>query len=112
MADHTPKTAIYGRESKELLIGERAPPELSEAIRQTAAEESCVVEVVDIITSQLAPNQVIATLGVVIDESLRVAEVEQLIHRIEKSIRAKHPQLFRVFVRPQSRSRGRDPNAD
>ena len=103
---------VLGRESKELLIGERAPPELSEAIRQTAAEESCVVEVVDIITSQLAPNQVIATLGVVIDESLRVAEVEQLIHRIEKSIRAKHPQLFRVFVRPQSRSRGRDPNAD
>ena len=103
---------VLGRESKELLIGERASPELSEAIRQTAAEESCVVEVVDIITSQLAPNQVIATLGVVIDESLRVAEVEQLIHRIEKSIRAKHPQLFRVFVRPQSRSRGRDPNAD
>ena len=103
---------VLGRESKELLIGERASPELSEAIRQTAAEESCVVEVVDIITSQLSPNQVIATLGVVIDESLHVAEVEQLIHRIEKSIRARHPQLFRVFVRPQSRSRGRDPNAD
>lgn len=103
---------VLGRESKELLIGERAAPELSAAIRETAAEESCVVEVVDIITSQLSPDQVIATLGVVIDENLRVAEVEQLIYRIEKAIRARHPQLFRVFVRPQSSARGPDPNAD
>ncbi len=103
---------VLGRESKELLIGERAAPELSAAIRQTAAEESCVVDVVDIITSQLSPDQVIATLGVVIDENLRVAEVEQLIYRIEKEIRTRHPQLFRVFVRPQSSARGRDPNSD
>ena len=103
---------VLGRESKELLIGERASPELSAAIRQTASEEACVVEVVDIITSQLAPNQVIATLGVVIQEDLHVAEVEQLIYRIEKAIRARHPQLFRVFVRPQSSARSPDPNAD
>ena len=103
---------VLGRESKELLIGERASPELSVAIRETASEEPCVIEVVDVITSQLAPNQVIATMGIVIDENLRVPEVEQLIYRIEKEIRTRHPQLFRVFVRPQSSARARDPNAD
>jgi cation diffusion facilitator family transporter len=103
---------ILGRESKELLIGERASPELSAAIRETAVEEPCVIEVGDITTSQLAPNQVIATLGVVIEDSLRVPEVEQLIVRIENEIRARHPQLFRVFVRPQSRTRKPDPHAD
>jgi len=103
---------VLGRESKELLIGERASPELSAAIRETAVEEPCVIEVGDIITSQLAPNQVIATLGVVIDDRLRVPEVEQLIVRIEKAIRTRHPQLFRVFVRPQSHERKPDPNAD
>ena len=103
---------VLGRESKELLIGERASPELSAAIRQTASEEPCVLEVVDIITSQLSPDQVIATMGVVIDENLHVFEVEQLIQRIEKTIRARHPQLFRVFVRPQSKERRPDPNAD
>ena len=103
---------VLGRESKELLIGERAAPELSAAIRRTASEERGVVDVVDIITSQLSPDQVIATLGVVIDENLRVSEVEQLIYRIEKEIRTRHPQLFRVFVRPQSGARGPDPNAD
>ena len=103
---------VLGRESKELLIGERASPELSAAIRATALEESGVIEVVDVITSQLAPDQVIATMGVVIDGNLRVIEVEQLIQRIEKTIRTRHPQLFRVFVRPQSKKRARDPNAD
>ena len=103
---------VLGRESKELLIGERASPALSAAIRATALEESCVIEVVDVTTSQLAPDQVIATMNVVIDDNLHVAEVEQLIYRIERDIRARHPQLFRVFVRPQSRDRGPDPNAD
>lgn len=103
---------VLGRESKELLIGERASPELSAAIRKTAVEEPCVIEVGDVTTSQLAPNQVIATLGVVIEEHLRVPEVEQLIVRIEKEIQERHPQLFRVFVRPQSRTRTPDPNAD
>ncbi len=103
---------VLARESKELLIGERAAPELSAAIRKTAAEESCVIEVADIITSQISPNQVIANLGVTFDASLQVPEVEQLIDRIEKTVLDRHPQLFRVFVRPQSKAGHRDPNAD
>lgn len=93
---------VLGRESKELLIGERASPELSQAIRDTAVQDPCVIEVVDITTAQLSPNQVIATLGVSLDETLRVPEVEKLIQRLEQKIRATHPQLFKVFVRPQS----------
>ena len=93
---------LLARESKELLIGERASPELSAAVRQTASEDPCVLEVVDITTSQMAPDQVIATLDVRIDERLRVPEVEQLIYRIERAIRCRYPELFRVFVRPVS----------
>ena len=100
------------RESKQLLIGERASPELSAAIRDTVAAEPCVLQVVNITTSQLAPGQVIATMGVVIDPKLGVPEIEQLIQRIEKTTRAKHPDLYRLFVRPQSADRAPDPNAD
>ena len=55
-------------------------------------------------TSQLAPDQVIATLGLRFDEALQLREVEALIHRLEKNIRKRHPQLFQVFVRPQSKA--------
>jgi len=91
---------LLARESKELLIGERASPELSAAVRQTASEDPCVRQVVDITTSQMGPDQVIATISVEIDEDLRVPEVEQLIARIEGAIRSRYPQLFRIFIRP------------
>ena len=92
--------ALLARESKELLIGERASPELSAAVRQTASEDPCVRKVIDITTSQMGPDQVIATIAVEIDEDLRVPEVEQLIARIEGAIQARFPQLFRIFIRP------------
>ena len=103
---------VLARESKELLIGERASPELSEAIRATAVTDPCIEEVVEITTAQLAPDQVIATLGVIIDPRLRVPQVEQLIHRLEQAIKVRHPMLLKVFVRPQSRDQAVDPNAD
>jgi cation diffusion facilitator family transporter len=98
--------ALLARESKELLIGERASPELSAAVRQTASEDPCVRKVVDITTSQMGPDQVIATIAVEIDEDLRVPEVEQLIGRLEQSIRSRFPQLFRIFIRPVAGARG------
>ena len=97
--------ALLARESKELLIGERASPELSAAVRQTASEDPCVRKVIDITTSQMGPDQVIATIAVEIDEDLRVPEVEQLIARIEGSIQARFPQLFRIFIRPVAGAR-------
>jgi divalent metal cation (Fe/Co/Zn/Cd) transporter len=99
---------LLARESKELLIGERAAPELSAAIRETVLAEPCVIEVTDIITTQMAPDQVIATLGVDIVDSLRVPEVEQLIHRIEARVQQRYPQLYRVFVRPEDAKRRTD----
>ena len=93
---------LLARESKELLIGERASPELINALRKTVSEDPCVLEVVDITTSQMAPDQVIATIGIRIEEKLRVPEVEQLIRRIERAMHSRFPELFRVFIRPVS----------
>jgi divalent metal cation (Fe/Co/Zn/Cd) transporter len=61
-----------------------------------------VIEVVDITTSQMAPDQVIATIGIRIEEKLRVPEVEGLIRRIERAMHSRFPELFRVFIRPVS----------
>jgi divalent metal cation (Fe/Co/Zn/Cd) transporter len=94
---------LLARESKALLIGERAAPELSDSIREIASADPCVRHVVDVTTSQLSPDQVIATIGIEIDNALRVPDVERLIERLEDTIRSRHAELFRVFIRPQSR---------
>jgi cation diffusion facilitator family transporter len=91
---------LLARESKDLLIGERARPELSKSIRDIAAHEPGVTAVEGILTSQLGPDQVIANVGLDFDEQLRTPDIERIIGHLETELRKKHPDLFRVFVRP------------
>ena len=91
---------LLASESKDLLIGERARPELSKAIRETAEREPGVRGVEGILTSQLGPDQVIATIGVEFDDKLRTSDIERVIGHLENELRKNHPDLFRVFVRP------------
>jgi cation diffusion facilitator family transporter len=91
---------LLARESKNLLIGERARPELSRAIRDAARRQPGITRVEGILTSQLSPDQVIANVGVEFDDDLRAPEIEKVIGRLETELRKEHPELFRVFVRP------------
>jgi cation diffusion facilitator family transporter len=94
---------VLARESKALLIGERASPVLTDSIKQLVAADPCVISVESIATSQLAPDKVFAALGLQFDDSLSVSDIEHLIARLEHCIQAEHPELFRIFVRPQPR---------
>ncbi len=92
---------VLARESKNLLIGERANPQLQNAIRQAIDSEACVRGVRRILTTHMAPDQVIASLDVEFDDRLTIPDVERLIGRIESTLRAEHPELAQVFIRPQ-----------
>ncbi|HVU29031.1 MAG TPA: cation diffusion facilitator family transporter [Sphingomicrobium sp.] len=92
---------LLARESKDLLIGERAMPELSKSIRDMAEREPGVVRVEGILTSQVGPNQVVAIVGVEFEDDLRTPDIERAIGHIETELRKKHPELFKVLVRPQ-----------
>lgn len=91
---------LLARESMDLLIGERAAPEIAGAIRDAAEREPGVVGVEGILTSQLAPDQVIANVGLEFEDHLRTPDIERLIGDLETKLRDKHPELFRIFVRP------------
>jgi cation diffusion facilitator family transporter len=91
---------LLARESKALLIGEGASAKLSGSIREIALKQPGVRDLESILTTQLSPDQVIATLSVEFDDELRVPEVERLIGQMEHELRKEHPELFRVFVRP------------
>jgi cation diffusion facilitator family transporter len=94
---------VLARESKNLLIGERADPILQEAIREAADREACVRSVRRVLTTHMAPDQVIATMDVEFDDRLTIPDVEKLIGRIEGGLRDRHPELSRVFIRPEPR---------
>jgi divalent metal cation (Fe/Co/Zn/Cd) transporter len=96
-------TLLLARESKDLQIGEGASARLSSSIRETALHQRGVRNGESILTIQLSPDQVIATLSVEFDDELKVPQVERLIGGVEHELRKKHPELFRIFMRPTPR---------
>jgi cation diffusion facilitator family transporter len=103
---------LLARESKALLIGERASDELTDSLREATLHQPGVHDVEQILTTQLSPDQVIATLSVEFDDTLDVPQLERLIGRIEAELRNKHPDLFRVFVRPTPSPRKVEPQRE
>src|SRR6266481_5591705 len=94
--------ALLAQESKELLIGERADPALSDAILRTAAGIPGVCSANSIVTIQIAPHSVVATLSLDFFDTLRAPEIEQAVIELERRIRGLYPEVTALFVKPQS----------
>jgi cation diffusion facilitator family transporter len=93
---------LLARESKALLIGERADPALSDAIMRTAAGIAGVCSANSIVTVQLAPRNVIATLSLDFFDYLRAPDIERAVVELEARVRSAHPEVSALFVKPQS----------
>lgn len=94
--------ALLAQESKALLIGERADPELSNAIMEIAAHTPGVCKANSIVTVQLAPQNVVATLSLDFFDYMRAPEIERAVVDLEEKIRRAHPEVSALFVKPQS----------
>ncbi len=90
---------FLAREAKGLLIGEAASPELIAALRQ-AATRNGVMGVGEIVTIHNAPTQIVVAMNVDFDNRLGAGDVERIIDAIERDVRAHHPDVTRIYVRP------------
>ena len=94
--------ALLARESKELLIGEPALPALRASILELAGSIGGVERINGMTTVQLSPHQVIANLSVEFDDDQRTPDIERSVKAMEDRIRAVHPNVVAVFVKPQT----------
>jgi cation diffusion facilitator family transporter len=94
--------ALLAQESKDLLIGERADPELSNAIIRIASKMAGVCSANSVVTVQLAPRSVVATLSLDFFDYMRAPDIERAVAELEDSIRREHPEVSALFVKPQS----------
>ena len=94
---------LLARESKSLLIGERAERGLGEAILRIATAEPGVQGANGVITMQMAPDQIVAALSVDFADAMSARDVENVIVDIERKVRAERPDVVTLFVKPQSR---------
>ena len=95
---------LLARESKSLLIGERADRGLTDAIMRIAGAEPGVESANGVITTQMAPDQIVAALSVDFANSVSARDVEYVNVDIERKGRAERPDVVTLFVKPQSRA--------
>ncbi len=94
--------ALVARETKGLLIGERADPAVADAICALARSESGVVSAHGVLTVQLAPEQIVVALSVEFADELHTRQIESALEQIERVVKTAYPQVTALFVKPQT----------
>jgi cation diffusion facilitator family transporter len=94
-----------GRDTKELLIGESADPELRLDIMALLIGYDGVTGLLDMLTMQLSPEHVLVAAKVDFRDHLGAAEIERLCNRIERDLQEKFPVVTHLYLDPTSPTR-------
>ena len=94
--------ALLAFESKALLIGEAADPELVAALHQMVESKKGVTAVGQVLTIHSAPDQITAMLSVDFDDDITARDVEALVWSIEQEAAQRFPMVRRLYLRPRS----------
>jgi cation diffusion facilitator family transporter len=94
--------AFLAYESQSLLTGEGVDPEVRADIRKIAAAEPGVLQVNEVLTMHFGPQDVLVAVSLDFDDAIPAGPVERAVTRIERRIKAAHPEVTRVFVEAQS----------
>jgi len=93
-------------ETKGLLVGESALPEVVRDIRHIAGQCPEIEHVNEVLTLHMGPEFILVNLSVDFKNSISAAHVERTIQRLDRRIKQAHPLVRRVFVEGEAR-RGR-----
>ena len=91
-------SVILARESKGLLVGEAATPEVVESVTSLALNEPAVVAVNQVLTLVFGPEEVLLNIEAQFVPSLRVSELAKVVSRLEVTIQQYHPHVKRIFI--------------
>jgi len=89
-------------ESKGLLIGEGVDLRTRASIRKLVELDPDVRRLVRALSMHFGPSDVLLTLEIEFRPELSAAQAAAVIDRLDRSIRAAHPQIHHLFVEAQS----------
>jgi cation diffusion facilitator family transporter len=92
-------------ESKGLLIGEAARRDVVQSVRRAAQNDPDAELVRRPLTMHLGPEDVLLNLTVKFRDDLSAAEVAEAVARMERTIQERHPEIQRIFIEPEAKSR-------
>ena len=94
--------ALLAYESKGLLIGERAGREVVAGIRAIIEGQSGVLQVNELLTLHLAPDDVLVNVSLDFGDQLSSVDVEAAVSSLEADIKLAFPEVRRIFIEAQS----------
>jgi cation diffusion facilitator family transporter len=94
--------SLLARESKGLLLGEGITPGMRASIRQFLQADPDVQSVVRGASMHLGPNDVLVTIEIAFRPELTAGEVAAAIDRIDRGLKARHPEIRHLYVEAQS----------
>ena len=94
--------ALLAYESKALLIGEAADPDIVAALHRLVESRSEVTSVGEVLTVHGAPDRVTAMLSVDFEDQISARDVEAVIYSIEQEVAKEFPIVHRLYIRPYS----------
>lgn len=94
---------LLARETKGLLLGESADPQLRDHLLLIAQEDDAVFSANGVLTEQMGADQVIPSLSLEFEDHLTSDDIEACVNRIEAKIKQIHPEIMALFVKPQTK---------
>ncbi len=89
-------------ETKGLLVGESAAPDVQTSIQAIVSEDEAVNSTELPITFHLGPNDILLGLNIEFRDDLSADDIEAATRRIEAKIRATHTEVKRIFIEAAS----------
>jgi len=97
-------TAIWlAYETKGLLIGESAEPEVVRGIQKMAILHREILHINEVLTMHMGPNYVLVNLSVDFKDTVTADEIEKTVEQLDHSIKKRFPNVKRVFIEAEAR---------
>lgn len=96
---------MLGMETRNLLLGSAASPDVRERIREVIGSTPEVERIVTLLTMQLGLDRILVTGELRLVDGLTTDEVEQLLHRITERVRESVPDARNVYLEPSPSAR-------
>ncbi|MEP3277014.1 MAG: cation diffusion facilitator family transporter [Stappiaceae bacterium] len=99
---------LLAYETKGLLVGESASPEMVKSIRRIVEATPTVHAMNELRTLHRGPEDVLLALSVDFEDNLTVGNVENAVYQLEVAIKNKYPIVKRLFIEVQSTEHHRE----
>ncbi len=98
-------TAVWlAYETKGLLIGESANPEVVHRIRELAQDTPEIVHVNEVLTMHMGPEFILVNLSVDFIDSANADQIEAVIAKLDRGLKESLPRVKRVFIEAEART--------